>query len=189
MYIESKRPLLRSYEERDTEGLWELWSNPRVNCYRKETAISKDEISRMIAKSNPEFDVSVCLKSTGEFIGAPFGEIEDQGYLFPLLELLERYGHRGYALEAAKAYFNYLFTEKNIRRIYTYAEIDTISFDEMPGAKPLPRLFYFQDGPGARACVSNRITEISKRRPDGAPLFSVGLGIRLSVRRFHPPRE
>ena len=82
MYIESKRPLLRSYEERDTEGLWELWSNPRVNCYRKETAISKDEISRMIAKSNPEFDVSVCLKSTGEFIGAPFGEIEDRD-IFP----------------------------------------------------------------------------------------------------------
>ena len=92
MYIESKRPLLRSYEERDTEGLWELWSNPRVNCYRKETAISKDEISRMIAKSNPEFDVSVCLKSTGEFIGAPFGEIEDRDIFSPCWNFLNDTG-------------------------------------------------------------------------------------------------
>ena len=40
----------------------------------------------------------------------------------PCWMLNERFQGKGYAYEAARAYFDYLFNVKNIRRIYAYAE-------------------------------------------------------------------
>ena len=41
--------------------------------------------------------------------------------------LTKRYHGKGYAYEAAHAFFDYLFIQKGARRIYAYTEVDNLS--------------------------------------------------------------
>lgn len=132
MKIETERLILRSFIPEDADGLFRLWSNPRVHCYCPEamTDIKQaEEEARKKSEVNDPTDLAVCLKD-GTFIGELFGGSEwgDNWDTFsPCWNFLEEYGGKGYAFEAAKAWFNCLFGEKNVRRIYAYTEDDNIS--------------------------------------------------------------
>lgn len=70
-------------------------------------------------------ELAVCLKQTDELIGTVSGQWE--GDTFSVCwNFLSDYGGKGYAYEAAKAYFDFLFFEMNARRIYAYVEDDNI---------------------------------------------------------------
>ena len=72
---------------------------------------------------------AVVLRGSGKVIGEFFGEpegtapgTEPADTFSPCWMLNPAYHGKGYAYEAAKAYFDYLFNEKGIRRIYAYTE-------------------------------------------------------------------
>ena len=78
---------------------------------------------------NKEYYFAVTLKDTGKVIGEFFGEPEGTApgagsadTFSPCWMLNAAYQGKGFAYEAAKAYFDYLFNEKGIRRIYVYTE-------------------------------------------------------------------
>lgn len=125
--MESERICIRSMEKKDAEGLFKLLSHPRVNCYVGEKNDSLAEAYKRIDRSNPEFDLTVCLKETDVFIGMLFGRQDGDDMYSPCWNLLPEYCGQGYATEAVKAYFNYLFLEKNMRRLYAYTEEDNIA--------------------------------------------------------------
>ena len=48
--IETERLILRNFCENDTQGLYELLANPRVNCYESEKVESMEEAYKEVLK-------------------------------------------------------------------------------------------------------------------------------------------
>ena len=125
--IETERLILRSFENQDVQPLFELWSNPRVNCYVQEKMESPGEAVAYIARANPEYDLAVCEKATNALVGTLFGAPEHGDTFSPCWNFLPEYCGKGYATEAVEAYLAYLFCKKNIRRVYAYTEDDNLA--------------------------------------------------------------
>lgn len=129
MTIETKRLLLRPFCENDAEDLFCYLANPTVNCFA-DMKVNTIEEARNQAKDRSELEYyfAVCLKETGRVIGEIFAFHEDKGDTFsPCWMLNTNYHGKGYAYEAAYAYFDYLFNTLNARRIYAYTEDDNLS--------------------------------------------------------------
>ncbi len=124
MRIETERLIIRSFDKKDSEAVLRLLSHPIVNCYVGEKIGSLDEAYRHISESNPEYDLAVCIKDTDVFIGTLFGMKDGEDTYSPCWNFLPEYCGCGYATEAARAYFGYLFGEKKMRRLYAYTEED-----------------------------------------------------------------
>ena len=125
--IETERLIIRPMKEKDAPKLLELLSKPRVNCFVSEKIETLEEALEHINSSNPDYDFAVCTKDD-ELAGILFGGLEDEpGDTFsPCWNFLGSASGKGYCTEAARAYFDYLFNEKNIRRLYAYTEIDNL---------------------------------------------------------------
>ncbi len=122
--ISTDRLILRTFAISDLDPYYKLISNPRVNCYKDMVfdtiEEAKEDLEEKIKTSDAtEFVVS--LKDTNEFIGFLFGMYEGDTFS-ACWNFLEEYEGCGYAYEATKAYFEYLFNELNVRRIYAYTE-------------------------------------------------------------------
>lgn len=122
MRVETERLILRSFEEKDADGVLRLWANPRANCYVRDRIRTREEALQRIRQSKPEYDLAVCLQAADTFMGTVFGLREEPDTLSPCWNFLPEYGGKGYAFEAATAYFTYLFGEKGIRRLYAYTD-------------------------------------------------------------------
>ena len=123
--LETERLILRNFCENDTQGLYELLANPRVNCYESEKVESMEEAYKEVLKKSKIDDgteLAVILSDTKEFIGTVFSVKEEPDTYSVCWNFLERFGKKGYAFEASSAYIDYLFYEKNARRIYAYVE-------------------------------------------------------------------
>jgi [ribosomal protein S5]-alanine N-acetyltransferase len=127
MRKETERLIIRSFEKKDAEAVLRLLSHPIVNCYVGEKIDTLDEAYRHISESNPEYDLAACLKDTDVFIGTLFGRKNGEDTYSPCWNFLPEYCGFGYATEAARAYFDYLFCEKKMRRLYAYTEDDNIA--------------------------------------------------------------
>ena len=133
--IETERLLLREFELSDTEGMFELESNPNVHRYVGNKPISHVDESRAYIEFVHQQYVSygtgrwaVILKETNEFIGwsgikfitteinnhQDFYEI---GYRF-----IEKHWGKGYATEAGKVFVDYAFNELKADALYAYAD-------------------------------------------------------------------
>lgn len=130
MYIETGRIIIRNFEARDTAGLYEYLVAPPVNCFYSEKVNSYDEaVIKLKERQNGGIFgncYAVCLRNSDFIIGEVLAKREGPdtysvGWNFNL-----NYGGNGYATEAAKELFRYLF-EKDARRIYAYVEADNIS--------------------------------------------------------------
>lgn len=126
MRVETKRLVIRSFEDRDVEDVLHLWGNPRANCYVRDKIGTEAEALQRIRQSKPEYDLAVCLKADDTFIGTVFGLWEAPDTFSPCWNFLQEYGGKGYAFEAAKAYFTYLFTKMHIRRLYAYTDEENL---------------------------------------------------------------
>ena len=125
--IETKRLILRPFTEDDAADVLEYLREPAVHCF----ACMKLEAARneMKQRKGNELYLSIVLKETGKVIGEIFAhpegnepEDEIKDTFSPCWMLNLNYSGKGYAYEAARAYFDYLFNEMEARRIYAYTE-------------------------------------------------------------------
>lgn len=134
MILETERLILRPFTEDDAADVYEYLHKPAVNCFFsmkfKTLEDAKAEMKNRIGET--EYYFAITLKNTGKVIGEIFAypepndshenENELKDTFSPCWMLNEKYQGKGYAFEAAHAFFDYLFKNKGARRIYAYTE-------------------------------------------------------------------
>ena len=128
--IETERLILRPFMESDAEDVFDYSHQPAVHCF---ACMKLDSLEAARAEIEKRLDddlyLAIVLKESGKVIGEIFGhpegtnpEDETMDTFSPCWMLNDTYQGKGYAYEAAHAYFDYLFRENGIRRIYAYTE-------------------------------------------------------------------
>ena len=132
--IETQRLLLRPFVEADAGDVYEYLKEPAVNCFACMKLHSMDEARSEMKKraGETEYYFAITLKENGKVIGeidaypeageSHSAENAARDTFSPCWMLNEKYQGKGYAFEAAHAFFDYLFREKGARRIYAYTE-------------------------------------------------------------------
>lgn len=132
--LETNRLILRPFLESDAEDVFEYLNKPAVNCFAcmKLDTIedAKKEMRNRVGET--EYYFAIVLKESNKVIGEidAFPETgephQDENSVkdtfSPCWMLNADYTGKGYAYEAAHAFFDYLFNEKGARRIYAYTE-------------------------------------------------------------------
>lgn len=139
MMIETDRLILRPFRAEDAADVLEYLKEPAVHCFAGMKLRSLEEAQAEMKKrvGETEYYFAVVLRETGKVIGEidaypetgePHGEEDRPPDTFsPCWMLNKDYHGKGYAYEAAHAFFSYLFREKGARRIYIYTEDDNIA--------------------------------------------------------------
>ena len=126
MMIHTDRLILREFREEDAGDLLEYLSCPKVNCFMDMRLCSLEQarLGAQKRSQDDEYCFAIVLKETGKVIGEieAHPEGDDKDTFSPCWMLNEAYQRKGYAFEAAKAFFQYLFEQKGARRIYAYTE-------------------------------------------------------------------
>ena len=133
MIIETERLILRPFRESDAADVFEYLREPVVNCFANMKLNSLEEAKEEMKKrvGETEYYFAIVLKDADKVIGEidaypEHGEPHNTSSPFdtfsPCWMLNDVYQGKGYAYEAAHAFFDYLFREKGARRIYAYTE-------------------------------------------------------------------
>ena len=160
MEIETKRLLLRPFQEEDAEDMLGYLEHPTVNCFMDMALSSLEEARAEAQKRSKELNYlfAIVLKENGKVIG----EIEaypEEDTFSPCWMLNPAYQGKGYAFEAAFAFFDYLFSEKGARRIYAYTEDYNLSSQHL-----CEKLGMRKEG-----CFKEFISFV--KNPDGTPKY------------------
>lgn len=129
--LETSRLILRPFEERDYAEVYEYTNLQTVHCFADmrfdSLEAAKQEVLRR--QEDAEFYWAICLKESGRVIGEVFAHPEQAApgaaamdTFSPCWMLHPHAQGKGYAYEAVRAYFDYLFKHKGARRIYAYTE-------------------------------------------------------------------
>ncbi len=118
----TERLVIRRFSESDAAAFLDYMNDPRVNCFLEEKLSGMQEaIADVRKKSKDRSQFAVCRKEDDMLIGHLFameeGDTYNVGWHFNT-----KIEGRGYATEAAKGLIDYLFSKKNVRRIYCYVE-------------------------------------------------------------------
>ena len=165
--IVTDRLILRPFITADAADVFEYLATPAVNCFACMKLDSLEAAKTEIEKrSKDEFYRAIVLKESGKVIGELFVHPEgtdpaDEAMdtFSPCWMLNLKYGGKGYAYEAARAYYDYLFCQKGIRRIYAYTE-DT----NLPSQHLCERLGMRREG-----LFMEFVSFVNN--PDGTPLY------------------
>ena len=133
MIIETDRLILRPFTENDAADAFEYLHEPMVHCFAcMKTETMEDARKAVLDRAKDgEYYFAITLKENGKVIGeidamseatAPDEENAVRDTFSPCWMLNPNYHGKGYAYEAAHAFFDYLFNEKGARRIYAYTE-------------------------------------------------------------------
>ena len=135
--VETERLILRPFLESDAEDVLEYLQMPMPNCFVCMQLKTIQEVKTLLKKraAETEYCFAIVLKATGKVIGEIDGYPESVNpeensvadTVSPCWMLHKDYQGKGYAYEAAHAFFQYLFCEKGVRRIYAYTEDDNLS--------------------------------------------------------------
>lgn len=134
MIIETERLILRPFLETDAADVYEYLKEPAVNCFASmkldTLEDAKEEMKKRVGET--EYYFAITLKDGGKVIGeidaypeageSHEDETAPKDTFSPCWMLNLNYTGKGYAYEAAHAFFDYLFNEKDARRIYAYTE-------------------------------------------------------------------
>lgn len=139
--LETPRLLLRTVDEQDTQGFFELDSDPEVVRYVGSPPVKSPEqsleIIHAIQKQYQDYGMgrwSVLSKDTGEFLGwcglkrmagirvNGYTDHVDIGYRF-----LKKHWGAGYATESAKATLEYGFSVLNLKGIYAMSDLGNLA--------------------------------------------------------------
>ena len=129
--IETKRLLLRPFEEQDAADVYAYRREPLVNCFACMKLDAVEEALSEIRKQDREFCFAIVEKDTGRVIGEieahPESSLPDfadgpKDTFSPCWMLHKDFHGQGYAFEAATALFDWLFHQKGARRIYAFTE-------------------------------------------------------------------
>ncbi len=140
--IETERLILRPFAEGDAADAYEYLKAPTVNCFACMKVSSLSEATEAVLERGKEgeYYFAIVLKDSGRVIGeidampenpAPEEENAVPDTFSPCWMLHPDFHGKGYAYEAAKAFFDYLFYEKGARRIYAYTEDYNISCQKL----------------------------------------------------------
>ncbi|WET67935.1 GNAT family protein [Sphingobacterium sp.] len=118
----TERLAIRRFSENDAAAFLDYMSDPRVHCFLEEKLSGmREAIADVRKKIRDRSQYAVCRQEDGMLIGHLFameeGDTYNVGWHFNT-----KIEGRGYATEAAKGLFDYLFVKKNVRRIYCYVE-------------------------------------------------------------------
>ena len=134
VYDETDRLVLRPFREGDAADVFEYLKEPMVNCFACMKVHSLEEARKAVMEraEDAEYTFAIVLKDMGKVIGEIDAHSESsqpdmaENYVkdtfSPCWMLNPAYQGKGYAFEAAKAFFDYLFCQKGARRIYAYTE-------------------------------------------------------------------
>ena len=134
MIIETERLILRPFVESDAADVYEYLHEPAVNCFVSMKLDTLEDAKKEMKKraGETEYYFAITLKDGGKVIGEidaypEAGEPHEdetapKDTFSPCWMLNLNYTGKGYAYEAAHAFFDYLFNEKGARRIYAYTE-------------------------------------------------------------------
>ena len=131
--IETERLILRTFREEDAEDLYEYLKEPMVHCFAcmKLNSLEDAKNAALERIKDKEYYFAIVLKENGKVIGeidampetaSPDEKNAVLDTFSPCWMLHLDYHGKGYAFEAAKAFFDYLFYQKNARRIYAFTE-------------------------------------------------------------------
>ena len=132
--IETTRLILRPFREEDAADVFEYLEKPTVNCFACMKLDSLEEAREAVKEKMTQGDYcfAIVLRTTGKVIGEieahPESSQPDMAEYYikdtfsPCWMLAPAYQSKGYAFEAAHAFFDYLFCQKGARRIYAYTE-------------------------------------------------------------------
>lgn len=136
MVIETQRLILRPFAEGDAADVLEYLKNPAADCFACMKLNTLEEAQAEVANrvGETEYYFAITLKENGKVIGEidaypetgePHADENTVRDTFsPCWMLNNAYQGKGYAYEAAHAFIDYLFSQKNARRIYAYVEDD-----------------------------------------------------------------
>ena len=110
--IETPRLILRPFSPEDAGDVLEYLREPLVNCFACMKLNTLEEAQAEMQKRLPQTEY--CFAIVEE--KAPTDTVS------PCWMLHKDYHGKGYGYEAACAFFDYLFVDKGIRRIYAYTE-------------------------------------------------------------------
>ena len=133
MIIETERLILRTFTESDAADAIEYLHEPTVHCFAcMKTPTIEDAKKAVLERAkDEEYYFAITLRENGKVIGeidampethAPDEVNAVRDTFSPCWMLNPEYQGKGYAYEAAHAFFDYLFTQKGARRIYAYTE-------------------------------------------------------------------
>lgn len=129
--IKTERLILRPFVESDVADAYEYLHEPMVHCFEDMRTNSLAEAKEAVLEraKDSEYYFAIVLKENGKVIGEIFAHPEGDGHpgnncdtFSPCWMLNSEYHGKGYAYEAALAYFDYLFNQKGARRLYAYTE-------------------------------------------------------------------
>lgn len=133
MIIETDRLILRPFKVSDAKDVYEYLNKPAVNCFvtMKLNSIEEAEEEMKKRSCETEYYFAITLKENNKVIGEidayperiePYDTTSSLDTFSPCWMLNSAYQGKGYAYEAAHAFFDYLFNDKGARRIYAYTE-------------------------------------------------------------------
>ena len=140
--IETDRLILRPFVESDAADTYEYLKAPTVHCFASTKVNSQEEARQAVLErtKDKEYYFAIVLKENGKVIGeidampetpAPDDKNAVLDTFSPCWMLHPDYHGKGYAFEAAKAFFDYLFYQKGARRIYAFTEDYNISSQKL----------------------------------------------------------
>ena len=126
--LETDRLILRNVQPQDAETMFDYRNNDLCARYQRGQRKDLDGIRTLLQNhaqdtlsEQKNCMIAVALKDTNEMVGEiilmPSENTFSYGYTFSY-----KHHRKGYAYEAAKAFFDYLFYQKGARRIYAYTE-------------------------------------------------------------------
>lgn len=120
--IETERLVLRNFRTGDAADLYAYLNEPRANCFLsmklEDMGAAEAEAEK---RSRSDENIAVCLKNSGKLIGDLFAMPEEDTFSVGW-NFNADFGGHGFASEAARALFAYLFTVRRARRLYAYVE-------------------------------------------------------------------
>ena len=132
MILETERLILRPFAESDAEDAFEYLHEPTVHCFTcMKTETMEDAKKAVLDRAKDEYYLAIVLKENGKVIGeidaiaenpAPDEKDAVLDTFSPCWMLNTNYHGKGYAYEAAKAFFDFLFKQKGARRLYAFTE-------------------------------------------------------------------
>lgn len=171
--IRTERLILRPFSEIDAEDVFEYLKEPAVNCFICMKLNSLEEAKAEMQKraNEKEYYFAIVLKENGKVIGEIDAYPESvspednavKDTFSPCWMLNRDYQGKGYAYEAAHAFFDYLFCEKGARRIYAYTEDYNISSQRLCEKLGMRRegifmeFVSFVNNPDGTPCYENTI--------------------------------
>lgn len=130
MVLETERLILRPFKIEDASDVFEYLHKPAVNCFMcmKLNTLEDAKLEMQERCKDLDYYFAIELKENHKVIGEIFAHPEEMGPTVnadtysPCWMLNLKYSGFGYAYEAAHKVFDYLFNQKNARRLYAYTE-------------------------------------------------------------------